>query len=682
MSSEYDSNIVKYDAGNNLPSKYYRDGIPENDGDEIHLRDYIEVVMRRKWLVISMLFFTFISTLIFSLTAEKYYKATGSLEVNQDSQKVTKFEDVVKETIRYDDEFVSTQISLLKSDSLSKRVIEAINLAEHPVITGDKDKKTDKGVAHRLKVWIKSLIKKKKVGQSDSARNTSIAEAIKNNSILEFFKANLDISLVKDSMIINVSFMSPSRQLSKDAVNTLMDEYIDWKMDQKLAASQKAREYLMKQIDRAKINLEKAEEEQNQFARHAGIVSMDSKLNSVYRQLEEINSALSIAEAELINRQAKYEQALQDGPSSLPEVLNSKLVNDLKSEYAGLLSEYENKSQIFQQNFPDVVALENRMQSIKGRIDNESGKIFNAIKHDYKVALNRVESLKRKLDQNKQQALAFNESATQYLIMGREVETNKAIYQSLLERAKEIESMAGISPSNIQVVDKASLPIFPDKPDVERNLLLAIVLGLMAGIGGAFMVEYFADTIINPDQISDRFNIPILGIIPEGKSASENLVEMIFTSEPHSLMAEALRTSKVSIQLSGTDRNARCIAITSTEPNEGKTTIASNLAQAFAGSGENVILIDADLRKPRLHTIFSDSYGQDNTRGLSSFLAGVANRGFILKTGIKNLYLIPSGPIPPNPVELLASNRFSMLIKKLSEKFDRIIIVRKNTTSL
>lgn len=674
MQNENNLNIIKYDPTNNLPVYSYRESMPDNYDDEIHLRDYIEVVMRRKWLLISMLFFTFISTLIFSLTAEKYYKASGSLEVNQSSQNVTKFKDVVETNFRYDDEFVSTQISLLQSNTLSKRVIQAINLAEHPVITGDKDKKSEKGVAFKLKTWIKSLIPKNKINESDLNRNSLIDEVRKSNSILGFFKGNLEISPVKDSMIINVSFMSPSRQLSKDAVNHLMDEFIDWKMDQKLAASQKAREYLMKQIDHAKINLEKAEEEQNQFARQAGIVSMDSKLNSVYRQLEEINSALSIAEAELINKQVKYEQALQDGPSSLPEVLKSKLVNDLKSEHARLLSEYEDKRQIFHQDFPDVSALGHRIKSINDRIEKESERIFNSIKHDYKVALNRVEALRRKLDYNKQQALALNERATQYLIMNREVETNKAIYQSLLERAKEIESMAGISPSNIQVVDKASLPIFPEKPDVKRNLLLAIVLGLMAGLGGVFLVEYFTDIIINPDQISDRFNIPILGVIPEEKSDQENFVEMIFTNKPHSVMTEALRTSKVSIQLSGSGRNARCIAITSTEPNEGKTTIASNLAQAFAGTGDKVVLIDADLRKPRLHKIFSDLSGMDNTRGLSSFLAGVVSRGFIFKTSIKNLYLIPSGQIPPNPVELLASNRFALLIRKLSEKFDRIII--------
>lgn len=312
------------------------------------------------------------------------------------------------------------------------------------------------------------------------------------------------------------------------------------------------------------------------------------------------------------------------------------------------------------------------MLSIGERISVEEQKIFKAIENEYQTALKKRTALQERVNLQKKLAIDLNERATQYKIIAREVETNKGIYQSLLERAKEIESMVGVSSSNIHIVDRASLPIFPFKPKVRLNLLLAIVVGLMGGIGLAFLLEYFADTITNPDQISERFQIPILGVGPQVKSADYSL-DKAFVSEPRSPISEAIRTTKVSLQLSGADANSKCFLITSTAPAEGKSTMAANLAFAFAGSEEKVLLLDADLRKPRLHKVFTQ--WSDGTRpGLSSYLAGVIDKDFIQKTDFDNLWFIPAGPIPPNPVELLASNRFAELMASFNQEFDRIIL--------
>ncbi len=662
------NNLPAEGDGAGLPSTEYREGIPDTE-EEIHLRDYIDVVLRRKWLVVGILFLVFVSTLIFSLAAEKRYSAAGTLEVSQEAQRVTKFEEVVEQRVRAE-EFLNTQVSLLKSDALAKRVIRSLDLAEHPVVKGDEDEKP--GLAARFKGFVKSLLPEKDE-KPQALAGVPMDEIMEERRVMRFFTNNLSVSPSRDSMIVTVSFISPDRRLSRAVVNELMSQYEDWKMDQKVAASKKARQYLMKQIDRAKINLENAEEQQHKFARQAGIVSLDSKLNSVYKQLEQINSDLAEAEADLVRKETKYRQAREDGPENLPEVLNSELINNLKSEYAKLRSDYENLVETFHADYPEVKQIKSRMDSIEQRIQEESQKIFNSIKHEYLTAKSRVEILEQRLKKSKQRAMELNERATQYKIMAREVNTNKAIYQSLLERAKEIESMAGVSPSNIQIVDRAGMPIFPAEPDVRRNLLLAIVLGLMLGTGSAFMVEYFADTITNPDQISDRFQIPILGVIPLEKPSGDFPLERVFANDPRAAMSEALRTSKVSIQLSGSDSTAKCIALSSTAPGEGKTTIAANLAQTFAGSGERVLLIDTDLRKPRLHKIFTADAG-NNGHGLSSYLAGVVDDNIISSTDVENLWYIPSGPIPPNPVELLASDRFARLLEKCGNEYDRIVL--------
>ncbi len=658
-------------AGSQLPSTEVRESIPEAFEEEINLRDYIEVVFRRKWLIIGVLFLTFVSALIFNLTAQKLYVATGTLEANAESQKLTKFEDVVSESLRLQ-EFVATQVSLMKSRAMAERVIQVLDLKDHPVfdeLLGDE--KDAPGMLDQVKAVIRSLLQRGNENPSDSQL---ISDTMEDDKLMKFWLENLTVSPRRDSMIVDVSFISPSRQLSQDAVNQVMTEFIKWKMDQKVAASNQAREYLMMQIDRAKINLEAAEEQRNKFARQAGIVSMESGRNSVFRQLEEINVALSQAEAELIAKKTLFNLAKTEGPENLPQVLNSTLINDLKSEYARQRSTYEELLETFHEGYPEVKTIKGRMDSLEARINAESQKILNSIEHDYRSTQDRVASLRDHLEKSKQRALDLKERATQYTIMAREVETNKAIYQSLLERAKEIESMAGISPTNIQIVDRATLPIFPSKPNVPRNLLLAIVVGLMGGIGAAFLLEYFADTITNPDQIAERFQIPILGVIPQENTRPDVPIERIFSNTPQSAVSEALRTLRVSVQLSGSANNSRCLVITSTLPGEGKTTMAANLAQAFAGAGEKVLLVDADLRKPRLHKVFQAAAASRDGRGLSSYLAGVVEDGMIAPTSIDNLSLIPSGPIPPNPVELLASNRFSQLIDTSLEQFDRIII--------
>jgi capsular exopolysaccharide synthesis family protein len=312
------------------------------------------------------------------------------------------------------------------------------------------------------------------------------------------------------------------------------------------------------------------------------------------------------------------------------------------------------------------------MNSIAERLAGEEEKIFLAVANEYKAAMKNVKTLRDRVEKQKQLVIDLNERATQYKIMAREVETNKEIYQSLLQRTKEIESIIGVSSSNIHIVDKAMLPIKPFKPNVKLNLLLAIVIGLTGGMGLAFFLEYFTDTITNPDEISDRFHIPILGVAPLTKT-DEFPVEHTFVKDPRAPLSEAMRSTKMSIQLSGTASQAGSFVLTSTKPSEGKTTMAANLALAFAGGGERVILVDADMRKPKLHKFFQCPEN-DLSPGLSKFLAGMSSKGLVCQNGISNVCFIPAGPIPPNPVELLASERFAMLIQNLTLRFDRVIV--------
>ena len=656
-----------------LPSTELRQAAPEWDVEEVHLRDYLDVILRRKWLIVSFLMLTFISTLILTLASPKIYKASSSIEISQQSQNVTKFEEVVGTEMRAQ-EFYQTQVDLLQNSALAWRVVEKLDLAENPVVLETLYGDENPSLVSGIKGWIKNSIKVLITSGEDATNTLSgiSEEVLKQRDLIEFVEDNLEVSPKRNSMLISISFASPDRHLSQTVVNGFVEEFVRWNMDKKLEASQLARDFLMKQIDRAKINLEKAEEDLNRFGKQAGIVSLDAKQNSIYGQLEALNSALAEAEADLIGKESVYNQAVLDGPSHLPQVMESPVIAGLKAEYARLQSEYQDLAVTFHDEYPTVKALKTKMNSIGERIDIEEKKIFLSVENKYQAALKNMETLRARVEQQKQMALDLNERATQYKIMAREVETNKGIYQSLLERTKEIESMVGVSSSNIQIVNQALLPIKPFKPNVKLNLLLALVVGLMGGIGLAFFLEYFSDTIANPNEISDRFQIPILGVAPLAKSDGFP-VEQTFVNDPRSPFSEAVRSTKMSIQLAGTADQAKSFLMTSTKPSEGKTTMAANLALAFAGSGEKVILIDADMRKPRLHEFF-ENYSVAGSPGLSRFLAGVGSKGLVCQNGMGNLCFIPAGPVPPNPVELLASDRFALLIETLTQRFDRVIV--------
>ncbi|MDZ7761853.1 MAG: polysaccharide biosynthesis tyrosine autokinase [Desulfovermiculus sp.] len=660
-----------------MPSTDVREPVPEFE-EEIHLRDYLDVVLRRKWLVVSILVVTFVSTLIITLSMQPIFKASGTMEISQRAPQVTKFEELAASEMR-SQEFLQTQVQLLQQNSVADRVIEQLSLQANPGFNPPPDESADnfvtrwlQNIKQGMKGFVASLTGSGEEGTAGA--DPQFDEYKKNIGLRSKYLSNLQVSPQRETNLVTVTFDSTDPQLASRVVNTHMQEFIDWRMDKKIESSQSANRQLDRQVDQARIQLEKSREELNAYAQKAGIISLDSRMNQVYKQLEEINAALATAERERIIAENKYEQARKGDLSSLPEVMNNELIQQLKGQYADLQGRYQELLSTFKPEYPDLKNLKARMDDIKARIEEEKNSVLNSLRSEYERAQEREARLSETAQEKKQLALNLNDKVTQYSILRQEVETNKQIYQSLLDRSKEIHANVGTELPNLQVVSAADRPLLPSEPNVRRNLLLALVLGLMLGVGLAFFLEYLDNTVKKIEELTDRFKLTMLGVAPEVAKTEQKELDQYITQHPRSSFSESIRTARTAIQLSSFDHPPKSLVVTSTNPGQGKTTVALNLAQAFAAAEERVILLECDLRKPRLNKLFSGN-GTNRTKGLSNYLSNLCSlQEVIHNLDGTNLKIIPSGTIPPNPTELLSSKRMRSFVAKLEEKFDRVIL--------
>ena len=660
----------------NLPSTDVRELLPPLE-EEIHLRDYLDVLVRRKWTVISILLVIFFGAAIFTLASTPLFLAKSVIKVTAQESKTTKFESLQSDIIKMK-EFQQTQINLLQSEQVAGRVIKTLALGENPIfnqkVAAGGDEETDiMGQVKELIAMAKDFIRFK--DDSNEQELSLKAQAlILQDQLLRKFKGSLQVSPVRNSELINLSFESSDAKLSAAIVNTAMQEFINMHMDSRLEASRIASRFLDRQIKNAQIKLEASEKQLSEYSRRIGIVSLDPKLNMVMKQLEELNSALATARAVRISKEAIYQQAISDNKNNISQILTDELIQDLKQKYTLLDSEYQDLIVTFKAEYPKMKQLKARMDKIKGQIELEKQEIVDAIKNDYETALKTQIYLNEKTEEQKLRAIDLNDKATQYKILEREVNTNKSIYQSLLQRAKEIEASVGAAVTNIQIIDQARVPIYPYKPKVALNFLLGMVLGLFGGIGVAFLLEYMDNTIKNPDELATRYHIPILGLIPfdKGKDTTRETMATKYYHDPRAPLSESIRTAMTSIDLSAAGQPPKSILITSILPGAGKSTISCNMALSYLSAGDKCLLIDVDLRKPSLHKVFSTG---SRSKGLSSVLTGLEKlQNVIHKTEYDGLHFISSGPLPPNPAELISSRRMRELLKVASKYYDHVIL--------
>ena len=647
---------------------------PYQEEKEVHLRDYWKVIVKRRWIVIALFFIVLITTIVGTLTMKPVYRGTVSIQINKENPQVMDFKEMFSVNM-WDQDYYQTQYKVLESRSLADRVIQSLKLAEHPEFQAKPEPPIRKLKSEILKpVFGLFTFWKKSPSQKDPA------EGKKETALINQFLGRLKIEPVRNSRLVKIHFDSNYPELCAQVPNTLASMYIRQSIESRFIATEQVKEWLSKELEDLKAKVERADEALQDFGSKHDIISFDDKENVTLQRLNELNESLTKAEADRMSKEALYRQTKDGHFDSLPPILENKLIMDLKQAYIQLEGQHVKLSEAFKPEHPEMVRLRNQMQSIQKRMDLEIGKIIASIRNDYDLSFRRETLLRHAFDQQKTRVMDMKERSIQYNILKREADTNKELYKGLLQRMKEVGVSAGLTMSNIQVLDKAEKPTGPYKPNIRLNLLLAAVVGLFLGIGLAFFFEYLDNTIKTPEDVEQMIRLPSFGMVPEISNGrrkrlekgSSHPVELITHRHPKSILSEAYRNVRTSLLLSFSEKPPKKIAITSPNPVEGKTTTVINTAIALAQTGAQVVIIDADMRKPRIHHVFN---GGDDGTGLSNFLSGNADLASIVKkTEVPNLFYIPSGPIPPNPSELLGSNRFKNMMGALEKKFDHVLL--------
>lgn len=654
------------------------------------LLEYWRVLLKRRWTVVSILLLVVITVMIGTLKQRPMYRAAAVLQIDRENPNIFSFQDFVAEISPYDDSFLETAYKVLQSRSLAHRVIEKLHLAETPEFQAE-------GGEEENPSWFSRLWGGNGSGQQRPSAEADPFDPKYDHAVTTFLK-RLQVNPVRRSRLVAISFESYDRLQAARIVNTLASNYIEQNLEAKWEATQKASDWLSQQLVGLKAKLEKSEEDLQQYAKENSILFLDERQNMSAQKLQQLQEEGTRAEADLYQKESLYNQIRGGDFSSVPGILENALYQNLTLKLADLRREYSELTATFTPEYPRVKRLKSQIDEIASTLERERSAFARRVADDYRAAVNR----KRLLDQAiAQQTREFNEIAEksiQYNILKRETETNKQLYDGLLQRLKEASVSAGLRASNIRVVDPAEPPVRPAKPRKLLNLAVALVIGLTLGVGLAFFQEYLDNTLKTPEDVQRYLRLPALGVIPaadangrgrlpygygyrprkslpEARTHADNGKELAVTllaADKNSAMSEAYRSLRTSVLLSTSGRPPRVILITSGQPGEGKTTTAVNLAMALVQLGGRVLVVDSDMRRPRIGTMLQ----LPNTpAGLSTHLTGQFSlEDVVVETQIPNLYAVPCGPVPPNPAELISSELMRRFLEQAAQQFSYVLL--------
>jgi polysaccharide biosynthesis transport protein len=601
----------------------------------------VRIIHHWRWLVLGGVGLGLVGAIAMTLLTTPIYRAWVTLEANPPTVAITDDQTRERDAANVNSyDFVATQVGLLSSKSVAERTAQELNLANNPTIVAQ---------------------------DSDASKRLRSATAAVANG--------LKVIPPDQGTLIKFSYDSPSPQLAAMVANGVADSFINTALQRRYEASAYARNFLERQIAKTRGDLERSERQLTLYAQQQGIISTgvgsDGKpavgdANSLQGEsLITLNKALADATARRVAAEGAYRQALATGPTS--DVTSSTL--PLRQQLATLQADYQQKRTFMKPEHPEMLSLKAQIDELSKQIASASSQMSsghtNTLLADFRAAVSSENALRSRVGELKGEVLDLRGRSIQYNILQREVDTNRSLYDALLQRYKEIGVAGGVGTAPVSIVDRADAPTFPYKPNLFMNLLMGLGAGLLAGLAGAVGLEFISDTIKTREDVRSKLRLPCLGAVPK-TAARDTFIEDL--KNPASVVSEAYSAIVAALRFSTEAGMPKILLVTSTQSGEGKSSTALALAQNFARREKSVLLVDADLRKPAFKAA-------TDKVGLSKLLTTEDPiRDHVLETQHSNFWLLPSGPVPPNPADLLSTGRIRKIIAEADEQFDLIVI--------
>lgn len=625
----------------------------QGEASSFNIAEYWRLAVKHRLIILASFVAAILLGLAATLLMTPIYSSSVTLQIDREAARVLNVDEVQPgESMTQAEEFFQTQYGLLRSRSLAERVVDSLGLANSDTFLTQ-------------------------MGGTTPARNGSAAAhaSQRREAVLEIIQSNLSISPIRGSRLVSVSFESPDPQLAARVANAYAENFVQSNLDRKYESSLYARQFLEERIAQTKARLEESERALVAYAANQQIININDGENAdgnseslVGMHLASLNTALAEARAARVAAEQKWRQSATGPLLSLPEVLENPTIQRLTEERSRAGAEYEEKLQIFQPDYPQMVQLKTRMDEQDVQIRTLATSIRNSLREQYNVAVNQERSLGAEVERLKGDVLDLRGRSVQYNILQRELDTSRTLYDGLLQRYKEVGITGNVTANNISVVDRAIAADRPSKPRLLVNLALAALIGLGLGVLAALVIEALDETLASPEDVESKLGLSLLAVIPL-LDKSETPAEAL--QDVRSNFSEAYYSLRTALQFSTPDGVPVNLLVTSSRPAEGKSTTAYATACNLARLGRRVLLADGDLRNPSMHRVV----GVENDAGMSNLLSGSGDlRSLVKPTSIETLDFIPCGPLPPNPAELWGGDRLRRVLEEAAQAYDHVVI--------
>lgn len=624
------------------------------------LQQYLRIAKRWKWVIAGAVAGCVLLGLIATLLMTPKYTAATTIEISRESDQITNIQGVERDASIADQEFYQTQYGLLRSRTLAERVAAQLRLVDDPAFFQMFDAEDAELPAF----------------EASNGRYPAQGRDLRQRVAGEILLDHVSVDPTRLSRLVTVNFTSPDATFSAKVANAWATNFIETNLERKVQATSYGREVLQRQLAEYAERLDESQRQLVAYASNQEIINLPGQTNAdgvstpqrsiVADNLATLNTALSEATADRIAAEARFRQAGGAGAST--EALSNNAINNLRQRRAELAAEYRQLMVRFEPGYPAAQALQEQIDQLDRSIAREEARVSGSLQAEYRQAVQRENALQARVNGLKDEFLDLRRRSIQYNVYQQEVDTNRALYDALLQRFKEIGVAGGVGVNNIAIVDTADVPQRPSSPRLLLNLAISILAGLGLGAALAFALEQLDEAISDPTELQRRLGLPLLGSVP--KTDDETTPREALLDRKSDLF-DAYIAVQTNLAFTTEHGVPRSFSVTSTRPAEGKSTTSLALATTLARGGKKVILVDGDMRSPSVHHLG----GVDHDRGLSNFLAGeedIASLTFEMKD--LGFTAMSAGPIPPNAAELLTSNRLAILIDRLLQTYDHVVI--------